>query len=389
MPSSPGPRYVANAFQFISVDAAIEALNIQRPVDSATLRKFMTDVTAQLAEQRASYSWRQSSVVSVGFCRTMCELLAETTDASLANLFLKDFMSNLETFDKKDDLAAALAVLARSFDWCDIGQALLGSLNKVDAASDNDFDFGSDEEAVEETDDTRMRLALGVVDGLDAGAAQQAVLKTAVENAAKLSQASLCSSKALGLLCKWAVQCGDKPIFDTVARTFEQTKPNLLKPVLDAFLESTGCHGAADERLSGVASIAAKRTEWLTSQLEALGKPFSWEMPDAYFPDNARVQAFLRGPNESMSTTGVRSFNGVGHARNYANKWMRGKQINASFKLEPEGRGQGALVVITKTRRWFSQHQKELLAYKSELRLLLERFGEGAGGGSRKRARLE
>ncbi|ETO64647.1 hypothetical protein F444_17930 [Phytophthora nicotianae P1976] len=123
-------------------------------------------------------------------------------------------------------------------------------------------------------------------------------------------------------------------------------------------------------------------------------------MPDANFPDNADVQAFLRGPYVSMNTIGVHHFNGNGHARNYAAKWMCEQQVNASFTLETEGRAQHVYVFnedvyslmktvfITKTWTWFGEHQKKLVEYKEELNRLSRRYGGEATGNPRKRARI-
>ncbi|ETL82751.1 hypothetical protein L917_17140 [Phytophthora nicotianae] len=111
-------------------------------------------------------------------------------------------------------------------------------------------------------------------------------------------------------------------------------------------------------------------------------------MPDANVPDNADVQAFLRGPYVSVNTIGVHHFNGNGHARNYAAKWMREQQVNASFTLETEGRAQRVYVFITKTWTWFGEHQKKLVECKEELNRLSRRYGGEATGNPRKRARI-
>ncbi|KAK1938169.1 hypothetical protein P3T76_009319 [Phytophthora citrophthora] len=58
-------------------------------------------------------------------------------------------------------------------------------------------------------------------------------------------------------------------------------------------------------------------------------------MPDAEFPDNEKVQEFLRGPEASMT--------------------------NAATE------GRDKFVTITKTRNWFLACQKELVEYKMEL----------------------
>ncbi|ETI35837.1 hypothetical protein F443_17902 [Phytophthora nicotianae P1569] len=376
----PAVHGVEKACQLINVNAAVEALQCQRPVNALTLRKFMENVSAKLAEEKQSYSWRRSNIVSVGFCRTLCELLVEAGDSSLVHLFFVNTMNKLNR-SIKNEIAAPLTALIRNFDWSDIGQELLESLS-------NEGDR-NDVGVVVKTDDSCMKITLCIVDGLEAGVARKALLQKAAEEASKLREDKLCSSEAMGLLCKWAILCQDKTIFYPVTAKFKQTDPKLLQPVIEAFSQHMSGMDASEERFNVLVSIAKRRCEWLNDQLQALGKPFSWEMPDAYFPDNAKVQAFLRGPNESMNTIGVRHFNGVSHARNYAKKWMREKQINASFTLEPDGRGQGAYVVVKKTRAWFSEHQKKLLECKTEFNLLSTRFGAASGGMPRKRTRHE
>ncbi|POM79878.1 Hypothetical protein PHPALM_2354, partial [Phytophthora palmivora] len=180
----------------------------------------------------------------------------------------------------------------------------------------------------------------------------------------------LCSSKTIGLLWKWAIQYGDTTIFDSVVNKFKETKQRLFHSGIEAFLQYMGRIDDTDDKFNDArASIV---------------------MSNAHFPDNVRVQAFLRGPSASMNTRGVRLFNGVSHTRNFAKKWIREKRINASFTLEADGRGQSAYVItIMKTRVWFLEHQKKLLEYKTESELLSERFGLASSGTSRKRARRE
>ncbi|POM63363.1 Hypothetical protein PHPALM_21253 [Phytophthora palmivora] len=158
----------------------------------------------------------------------------------------------------------------------------------------------------------------------------------------KTTTRTLCSSKTIGLLWKWAIQYGDTTIFDTVVNKFKETKQRLLHSGIGAFLQYMGRIDDTDDKFNDARASIVR----------------------VLFPDNARVQAFL--------------------------KWMREKQINASFTLEADGRGQSAYVItITKTRAWFLEHQKKLLEYKTESELLSERFGLASSGTSRKRARHE
>lgn len=87
-------------------------------------------------------------------------------------------------------------------------------------------------------------------------------------------------------------------------------------------------------------------------------------MSNALFIDNARVQAFLRGPESTMTTEGLVYFRNLRHAQ----RWTRHKQENASFDLTAEGTGRDAFVRITKTRRYYEQRQATAERYKSEKR---------------------
>ncbi|POM80227.1 Hypothetical protein PHPALM_1967 [Phytophthora palmivora] len=113
------------------------------------------------------------------------------------------------------------------------------------------------------------------------------------------------------------------------------------------------------------------------------------ELINAKFRDNAQIQAFLRGPNVSMTTTGLLTFTGLPDARKYAVKTMRTKQVNASFTMEPGGRGKDSFVTITKTRAVFSESDRSLLSYKDELHRLISRLGGSSIRGATKRARYE
>ncbi|EEY53492.1 uncharacterized protein PITG_07150 [Phytophthora infestans T30-4] len=117
-------------------------------------------------------------------------------------------------------------------------------------------------------------------------------------------------------------------------------------------------------------------------------------MPDAKFAENPKVEAFLRGPDFIMKVTkGMQKFKSFQDANNYAAKWTREDQVNASFETEASSMNADAVVTITKTRKWFEERQRRLLAYKAELNRLQEHCEghcEGdTNGGDEKRVRLE
>ncbi|KAJ8537432.1 hypothetical protein ON010_g13165 [Phytophthora cinnamomi] len=336
-------RGVANTLEFINASAAIEALQAQRPVAPEMLRTFINAVGDKVAETQAAYlrehaySYTEPKKVSmsVEFSRTLSELLVEADDTSLVNLFFDKVCSNVR--DKDNAIPTIIAL---------------------------------------------------IFDGLDDGPAKQALLAYAVKDAVNLRHERLCSSKALGSLWNWTLRCGDESTIETLANKFKEMDPTLLSPVVDVFSQQFVDLDRSDKKFSVLASIATVRIEWLKAQVGPNDKPFTWEMPDAVFPDNARIQAFLRGPEMSMTSVGVRAFSGLPDARKYAN---RASQTKASFKMEAAGRGKDAYVTITKTREWFAKQNGKSAQYKAELQLLTDRFGdiEREEGPAQKRARTQ
>ncbi|KAE9318668.1 hypothetical protein PF008_g18454 [Phytophthora fragariae] len=142
-------------------------------------------------------------------------------------------------------------------------------------------------------------MNLKVVTGLDNGAAKQALLKLAAEKAACFPKDGLCLDGPVELLLEHAIRCEDKTIFDSVVNVFKEVDASLLEYVATTISQSIRDMDPTNERYPVLASIVSKRIEWLKSQIEVLDKPFTWEMSDAEFSDNAKVQAFLRCLHEN------------------------------------------------------------------------------------------
>ncbi|POM70267.1 hypothetical protein PHPALM_13317 [Phytophthora palmivora] len=283
--------------------------------------------------------------VSMEFSQTLCDLLLEADDVMLVNLFFTKRLSSLE--EKAEPYRYT-----------------------------------------RETGDSSIAVSLQILDGLDDGPAKQALLSFVVKNTVNLRTERLCSSKALGSLWKWTIRSADKCTIDTLGNKFTEVDPIQLRPVTDAISQNIGDVDASDEKFIVLASITTARIKWLKNQVQ--GRPeksFTWEMPSAAFPDNARIQAFLRGPEQSITTTGVRVFSGLPAARKYANN---AEQINCSFTMEPAGRGKDAYVKITKTRTWFNKQYGDT-GMHTELKLLIDRFGDATTeeGPAPKRARTK
>ncbi|KAE9022664.1 hypothetical protein PR003_g11187 [Phytophthora rubi] len=277
-------------------------------------------------------------------------------------------------------LAPVFTKIARTFDWSDFGEAFLDALVSTHKHKD---------EEEERIGYSSLEMALLILDGLDSGAARDALFKLVAKKSAELTSEELCSCKVVGLLLKWVVHNSTDSAVDKVTNTFKQLDPSLLRPsLLEKALECFNGGDANDDKVGLLPLLVSKRIEWLKNQIEMFDKPFSWQMPDAQFPDNAKVEEFLHSPAATMTMTkGVRKFKGFQDASNYAAKWMREAQVNASFEMEASAIYADAVVTITKTPKWFAEGQHTLGQYKVELAQLLEYAGE-TNSYARKRARL-
>ncbi|EGZ25792.1 hypothetical protein PHYSODRAFT_247740 [Phytophthora sojae] len=309
---------------------------------------------------------KEQEEVSATFFRTLSELVVDASDLSLIDFFL------INVYKDRFDLAAPLIPIVRKFAWDDIGPILSRWLDGVD-------------------DGKAMAVLLNIVDGLglEKEAAPTALVKLASERALKLSWDDLMKSNIVSLLWKWLIQAGDKQMIEKVATKFKTMDPSQLGPVMEAFVENAGYIERGDDKCEVVAPVIAVRVEWLKSQIEELKKPFSWAMPNAKFPHNAQVEAFLQGTEESMTTKGIETFETLQDARNYAAQWMREEQVEASSEMEAAEEDGTAFVTITKTPDWFMEHEKKLAKYNTELKLLEECYDEVTQGGPRKQARVE
>ncbi|WVQ98303.1 hypothetical protein IAU59_005426 [Kwoniella sp. CBS 9459] len=99
-----------------------------------------------------------------------------------------------------------------------------------------------------------------------------------------------------------------------------------------------------------------------------------WVFPDAIFTPRPEVQRFFRSRDRTMTLYG---FDGIGHARNFCNKYQK-EGLNASYTLSPGGIGKKAFVEITKTEGESNKRKRMSEILKEELPLLKAICPEGA-----------
>ncbi|KAE9035915.1 hypothetical protein PR003_g9770 [Phytophthora rubi] len=238
----PVAKGVEKAFSFIGVNADVKALQAVKTVNSATIRKFMDDAIDKLESMKV-----------------LCGLLVDANDAALVSLYFSNFWNRIT--GKKEELVGSLAALVDNFEWSDIGQTLLASLKEMDEIKSCDDISASG-----------LELTLRLVDSLNTGTAQHALLDAAVEQSLTLDEEDLCSPNVNDLLWKWAIQCGDNVIFNTVASKFKRLKPSLLKPAIEAFSQHLDKLDASEEKFDVLASIVQARIKWIKRSIEKSGQ---------------------------------------------------------------------------------------------------------------------
>ena len=111
------------------------------------------------------------------------------------------------------------------------------------------------------------------------------------------------------------------------------------------------------------------------AELEALeGPEFSWSQSSAVFPaGHPTVEAFLRSPQESMVYAS--QFNGIQHARNFAEKYFSENSVVYGYSADTEvsGVGKASKCKIIKNRRLYDYMVEQYDLRRTEL-VKLENF---------------
>jgi len=282
-------RHFENAMTFMPLDVAVEALNAQKSVDGAALGKLLDVVTTRLETENSAKEYgEKSDVLSMTFCCVFCEVLVRAGDPGVVTRSFKSYCGSLGGVEGNETLAPYIAKVVRAFDWGDISEAITKSLGS------DGTDSAEGCSAIE--------LTLRVVARLDAGTAQQALLKMATEKATEMEDRDLFFAKYVGLLWDCVIRCGNSEVFDAFAKKLEGADPALLGLSVQYLSQYLSGVDEKDAKVALLASVRFKRIKWLKEQIEAMDKKFSWEMLDAEFGYSDEIQAFLRGPEVTMST---------------------------------------------------------------------------------------
>ncbi|RLN94033.1 hypothetical protein BBJ28_00023627, partial [Nothophytophthora sp. Chile5] len=335
---------IANTWEFIGEDAVASIIS-EKQADASELQTFMETAINRHGLTQTPIGSEVSSVL----CQRICEALVTARDASLVEMFFDKFFGHLTD---KSELVPSIGKLVQAFGWDEVGSHFL----KAVARLPKEAGMG-------------LVLQLGtVVDGETKGA----VTRIALDKAKELSHTEVSASRFIRLLWKNAIQCGDPWIFGSIASFFMPMEAKLLGPVVAGYLsfaDATRSH----KTFTALASIANIRMQWLDDQIAELGKPFSWKMPDAVFPSAAQIEAFLRGPERTISIPGFTSIHAA-RAFTYKHTPYDSKKMMASFEMTAGGNGHNAYVTLTKTRKVFASLKKKLAKYEAEVARIRESY---------------
>ncbi|KAE8982558.1 hypothetical protein PR002_g23497 [Phytophthora rubi] len=313
----------------------------------------METFRAANARSRLSSRTQASVSLSVGVCQVLCQQLEGAGTSALVNLFFRDLFSPVAY---KGYFASDIAKLVRKFTWAEVGETLLGALNRTDTSH-----------AV----DTPLAVARAV----GQREPQQALVALAVKLAVGLEDDKFDLSVPLEELWSQALSHSNDSIIYTLSRKFQQKSPRLLDRAIKLFLRYLEGDDISDDKKALFVAIISGRIEWLKKQIRVLEKPFSWAMPVAEFPESDQIEMFLRGPEATLNTTGIVSFENARVADQYASKYTgfgaHERKISASFDMEASGSNSDAFVKITKTRVWYDKNQEDLPELKRELDKLM------------------
>ncbi|RLN86246.1 hypothetical protein BBJ28_00008397 [Nothophytophthora sp. Chile5] len=166
-------------------DTAVDALESKRPVNSTTLREFM---------EAASRDQGQNLSLSLGFCKTLCDLLVEASDVALVVVFFREIFSRLKD---KGGFADSVLVLARASGWDAVDPSFAAATERMPKREHWPKDKG-------------LKLAMKVLDGIKLDDEQTAVvLSLALVKAKDIDSDDLASSRSVDQLWKWAVRFPD------------------------------------------------------------------------------------------------------------------------------------------------------------------------------------
>ncbi|KAG7385504.1 hypothetical protein PHYPSEUDO_001454 [Phytophthora pseudosyringae] len=343
----PGSADIAHAVYLFGALPSVPIILSHAFISVATLQFLLSSDRGQGKYCSFAHNLKtaEKNVDLLPLCRKLGTDIIESGDVKLADTFVKNCVTHLKEKEKALFLPW-FATLVERFGWEDVSGAILSAIDvkssetRLDRALELAEVFSDDPTA--RTD--LVTFALG---------------KTRLWNSTHADKFAA-SGKLIALL-NHAMACKSAKVFLNLSALLKKVGGGLLRPVIDTLSDCVSDANLSEIR-SALASIAAKRREWLIEEVEESKKPFAWEISAMNFPDSAQIVQFLQGPDVAFKTCG---FFGIGDARARA-KLLRQK-IKGALTFQADGRGLDAFVQITKTGGAFDTRRKEVSKYQAEI----------------------
>ncbi|GMF15194.1 unnamed protein product [Phytophthora lilii] len=167
-------------------------------------------------------------------------------------------------------------------------------------------------------------------------------------------------------LWKCAMESRDKDVFSGVKGLFKQIDASLLGGSAQ-FAAKYFTIASSEEHRLALASIIRTRLQWLSAEISRRTRSSTWEMPDACFPADADIKAFLHGPKPTFVINGFTNVDAAGNFIDQNDPSESDQAYGAPFTMTVHETGSCAIVILTKTQR---AQSKVLISLEAERKYL-------------------
>jgi hypothetical protein len=178
-----------------------------------------------------------------------------------------------------------------------------------------------------------------------------------------------------------AAYCKEQNLVDQILNIFQkgQKRSEYLKEMTNHITTQYSSKDIEDSSI--LFKIIDLRLTWLKQSTAVIPK-FSWYINLSY-PENQRVESFLRSQAENISFSGFsciadarRFVDNLGLSRTFLHRARAGPYLGKYMTAEASGSGKSSRVVLRKTRCHFQEIENNFKQNKLELEKLVRWIGE-------------
>ncbi|KAL4152276.1 hypothetical protein PRNP1_009209 [Phytophthora ramorum] len=256
----PASADIVNAVALFGEVSCVPVILAHTFISATTLRMLLSaeldETGCHFAQTLKIFEKSNASVEFAPLCRELGAAIVDLGDTTLIQAFFKKYVAQLKDKDRQLFLQW-LPALVRAFGWAYVSAA---TLNAIDVQST----------------EIRLDRALELANTLhDNDAALLVLVEFALKKAhARCSghaDAFVSSGKIITLL-RLALACGNPQIFAGLSTILNKIDGNLLHTVINALSKYVNDSSLPEQRAT-LASLAARRREWLFAEIEDTKQP--------------------------------------------------------------------------------------------------------------------